>query len=837
MNSSTSYKRPKPKHQKFHFFSTCSPTMLFDGLSIDLDLTLDSEKCEDYLKTQIKSQVKDIEKYDLLIYLPGGIPFIRNKLSIVFSQDSQPSVKNYIYGVLTVPISYTNLEKKYTELCNVSSPLMKQLFSPLFESTLNGLCEISCLLEYFKQNLAFSQKFQKIASSFIPFPPFSTSFRRLIENKEVSGRDIVTITSTLYTYFNHLLGMKTPPDKIFEYSLKICNRIIEESEPFDLPIGYVELSIQMFWPSTVYQDFDHKLEFWKGDLIDSNDDFYYKLNFNVDEIGDKNKFTILKGNDDHYYLCIKKYIYTIVDPVTGEKEDYKDLREISSSRKFNDINVLYESDQIKQIVFICFEKSLAYSISACQYLTCFVQNMFEYNPSCLEGVITFSDSAEIDIPLTIPFADFDKFIHLESDRKRKNHIWDAISFACDELLKSENFKNAVKQIIVFSSGIKDSGSKMNLKELSVKMLKSKVVIDSFIINDYSISKELVTLSHITSGYSFNLKEKDLECLDLLDNSALYKYDRRKPNGCALIKGDRKTSRRHLKPVMLTDEFIQNATITAEFDKEIVDILHDKIIKEINFSTPRHSCYVNKNTQISNSRKKRILRELHYAAEIMNKNSSLYDPDIIILPSHSMIEIWNVFLKGIEGTPYENKWFNLYVTFPDNYPVDAPMIKFIHVPYHLNISYDGRVCFDYNNDRVVDIICDLKIIFLFPNIDCPLRIDASGLYEYDRSRYFNLAMKSAASVGKNDYHDFLNEPDNVDDFVDNDLEQEYISDPPPPYMLSQICGKKIKHPIKASTGVFYEKDELIQLISSSPNPICVVTGKPLTEKLEDLINMI
>ena len=49
---------------------------------------------------------------------------------------------------------------------------------------------------------------------------------------------------------------------------------------------------------------------------------------------------------------------------------------------------------------------------------------------------------------------------------------------------------------------------------------------------------------------------------------------------------------------------------------------------------------------------------------------------------------------------------------------------------------------------------------------------------------------------------------------------------PLYFISQISGKIIKKEkmIITSTGVYYDKDELIRLISSSKNPVCVVTGK-------------
>ena len=78
---------------------------------------------------------------------------------------------------------------------------------------------------------------------------------------------------------------------------------------------------------------------------------------------------------------------------------------------------------------------------------------------------------------------------------------------------------------------------------------------------------------------------------------------------------------------------------------------------------------------------------------MDKNNKLYDPDIIVFPFRSMLDFWQVFIKGVEDTPYEGKWFFISVTFPDLYPVEPPTFQFISVPYNLNISSEGRICLD------------------------------------------------------------------------------------------------------------------------------------------------
>ena len=164
------------------------------------------------------------------------------------------------------------------------------------------------------------------------------------------------------------------------------------------------------------------------------------------------------------------------------------------------------------------------------------------------------------------------------------------------------------------------------------------------------------------------------------------------------------------------------------------------------------------------------------------------------------------------------------------------LVFFSVPYHLNISFDGNICFDclYHSYKtqlhVIDIFKDIKSLFHIPFIDYPLRIDALDDYMNDQNLYMKKAKESAEKVGKNDYYEFLAQRYFIDDDVTDDFKLE-ITDHIPPYMMSQISGKPIQKDklIMASSGVYYDKDELKQLISSSKNPICVITGKILTEK--------
>ena len=57
---------------------------------------------------------------------------------------------------------------------------------------------------------------------------------------------------------------------------------------------------------------------------------------------------------------------------------------------------------------------------------------------------------------------------------------------------------------------------------------------------------------------------------------------------------------------------------------------------------------------------------------------------------------------------------------------------------------------------------------------------------------------------------------------------------PSYMRSQISGRVFMDPvIVPSCGQIYERNELKQLIAQNKNPICVNTGLPITETIEQI----
>ena len=56
-------------------------------------------------------------------------------------------------------------------------------------------------------------------------------------------------------------------------------------------------------------------------------------------------------------------------------------------------------------------------------------------------------------------------------------------------------------------------------------------------------------------------------------------------------------------------------------------------------------------------------------------------------------LWHAVIFGPEDTPWEGGTFKLNLTFSEDYPNKAPVVKFESKMFHPNIYNDGGICLD------------------------------------------------------------------------------------------------------------------------------------------------
>ncbi|RKP00416.1 hypothetical protein CXG81DRAFT_13274 [Caulochytrium protostelioides] len=124
---------------------------------------------------------------------------------------------------------------------------------------------------------------------------------------------------------------------------------------------------------------------------------------------------------------------------------------------------------------------------------------------------------------------------------------------------------------------------------------------------------------------------------------------------------------------------------------------------------------------------------------------------VILVEENLFE-WSMAVLGPAGSPYEGGIFRVACSFPENYPFNAPTLRFMTRIYHPNVDDDGSVCLGILKseawkpaNRMVDVMNALGDLLLNPVATDALRTDIGDLYQSDRAAY-----NSRAAAWARDY---------------------------------------------------------------------------------------
>jgi len=115
--------------------------------------------------------------------------------------------------------------------------------------------------------------------------------------------------------------------------------------------------------------------------------------------------------------------------------------------------------------------------------------------------------------------------------------------------------------------------------------------------------------------------------------------------------------------------------------------------------------------------------------------------------------WEAFIAGPQGTPFEDGVFPATLTFPKDYPLSPPSMKFTCEMFHPNVYPDGRVCisilhppgddpnqYESSSERwspvqsVEKILLSVVSMLAEPNDESGANVDASKVWRTDREKY-------------------------------------------------------------------------------------------------------
>ncbi|PWA50493.1 Ubiquitin-conjugating enzyme E2 13 [Artemisia annua] len=124
-----------------------------------------------------------------------------------------------------------------------------------------------------------------------------------------------------------------------------------------------------------------------------------------------------------------------------------------------------------------------------------------------------------------------------------------------------------------------------------------------------------------------------------------------------------------------------------------------------------------------------------------------------LVDESNIFEWSVTIIGPPDTLYDGGFFNARMTFPNDYPVNPPTVRFTSDVWHPNVYSDGKVCISilhppgddpngyetaierWNPVHTVESIV-LSIISMLssPNDESPANVDAAKMWRERKDEF-------------------------------------------------------------------------------------------------------
>ena len=110
------------------------------------------------------------------------------------------------------------------------------------------------------------------------------------------------------------------------------------------------------------------------------------------------------------------------------------------------------------------------------------------------------------------------------------------------------------------------------------------------------------------------------------------------------------------------------------------------------------------------------------------------------PDDANILVWQAVIFGPDDTPWEGGTFRLEMNFSEDYPNEAPAVRFATRVFHPNVYNDGQICLDILQNQwspiydISAILTSIQSLLSDPNPASPANSEASRLYSEHRREY-------------------------------------------------------------------------------------------------------
>lgn len=800
-------------HVKHHKDSTTTSTMLKKPFTIFTTLTERSFTKGDKLTISttkddleaIKKSIKQMirgwalsdlpDNFELHIFLPGGIPFLDGFISDYVSCGVDIT-KDILNVIVTRPLKAGLLERPIDSPCNCTGD-MKDLLSPLFDSSQAGLTQIACLLGYFYYGGVNAEKLLLILAKATRFSPLLVNLYRLLEHSPLIGLNIIAITAPLFIFFKPLLSEDITSREVFENTLNIISYIslLPDYEflklySFDFEPGNDDDEYNQYqsYCAQFCQIQTHQIV-WEEETNPNRTSF---AGYDIEQPDPEDLENILESvvafapvsplslhfiyyptfikTDQEKQIMLflhevpgKKDTIRYIDPLKGRKETITIENLARSLHTTEETNVLELIDHhiVQQLIVICFDQSVSmkWKLSggnpkaergelsrlqiATRFLESFVQQSHKLRISSIYGLITFGSSVNIEQGMTPISNDFLKKLGTIK-AVGKTLLWDAIEQARTTLNhvsessddEFSKYTNAQKRIIIITDG-EDNKSDTNAVDLANNLIRDDIIVDTVLVSLRETNNDCCALTKLTGGLCF--RPDSIE------------------NGLSIFEQEAFTNikTRHLYPpnapnvtedtIRRLSESITNYDTQAE-NQEILNAN-----QPVSLATPFNVIYESAKSPGETLRKNRALHELNLIGH--HKTSKF-----LVLSYHSGPDNWRIFLKGAAGTAFQDKYLNLHMNLPSKYPGTPPIFRFLTKPFHPNVSEEGKVIFSLADQQysskvhIIEILDGIYNLMANPEVETAVNREALNLYTDDHDAYLARQRREDKSV--NDFNIFL-----------------------------------------------------------------------------------
>lgn len=132
----------------------------------------------------------------------------------------------------------------------------------------------------------------------------------------------------------------------------------------------------------------------------------------------------------------------------------------------------------------------------------------------------------------------------------------------------------------------------------------------------------------------------------------------------------------------------------------------------------------------------ITRIKYELAQMKNMESN----NIYSLQPTSNLHEWKGSIVGPEDSLYSGRTFELHIMLPSNYPITAPIVKFITPIKHVNVNTHGDICLDILKNEwkpthnLMSIMMSVFYLLMQPNFDDAFNDELVQLYRNDKRAY-------------------------------------------------------------------------------------------------------